>query len=81
MTLRSVKFLIFIFILTAVTAAQVIFLAAFRSPSAGDTAVRSAFVRLAGVSEPVLFCEYKRSSAPYAPAAFNADIRTAVYGR
>lgn len=81
MTLRSVKFLIFILILTAATAAQIFFFAAFRSPSAEDIEVRSAFVRLTGISEPALFCENRRSSAPYAPASFNSDIRTAVYGR
>lgn len=81
MTLRSVKFLIFILILTAATAAQIFFFAAFRSTSEEDIAVRSAFVRLAGASEPALFCEYRRSFAPYAPAAFDSDIRTAVYGR
>lgn len=81
MTLRSVKFLIFILILTAVTAAQIFFFAAFRMPSSDDIAVRSAFVRLVGTSEPALFCEYRRSSAPYAPAAFDTDMKSAVYGR
>ena len=81
MTARSVKFLIFIMIFTAVTAAQLFYFAAFRMPSANDQVVRYGFARLTGISEPAVYCEYKRQAAPDAPFGFDTDLRSAVYGR
>lgn len=81
MTTRSVKFLIFIFIFTAVTAAQLFYFAAFRIPSAEDKIARYGFARLTGISEPAIYCEYTRKTAPENLFGFDTDLRSAVYGR
>jgi hypothetical protein len=78
---RSAKFLIFITIMTTVAAAEIICFAALRVPSQDKVAVHTSFARLTGSVMPAFYNEYRQSPVPEYPSAFDASLRSAVYGR
>lgn len=78
---RSAKFLIFIIFMMSAAAAEIFLFAALRVPTEKDKAANASFARLTGSAMPAFYSEYKPSSAPEYPSAFDSSLRSAVYGR